>query len=100
LQIFAAGFSLDAIAHSLMKRTTVLLLSAIASVAVAIYAALQFFVASMAGSALVGVPAQVVAQRHYGFLSWLWFAVAVAAALAFVVSVIGVIRLHSTVRIT
>ena len=76
-----------------------LLLSAIVSLAVAVYAALRFFVASMAGSALVGVPAQVGAQRHYGFLSWLWFAVAVAAVLVFAVSVIGVIRLRSTGRI-
>jgi len=83
-----------------MKRTTVLLLAAIVSVAVAVYAALQFFVACMAGFALVGVPTEVAAQRHYGFLSWLWFAVAVAAALAFVVSVIGVIRLRSAGRIS
>ena len=83
-----------------MKRTKLLLLSAIVSVAIAVYAALQFFAATMAGSALVGVPAQVAAQRHYGFLSWLWFAVAVAAVLAFVVSVSGVIRLRSTGRIS
>jgi high-affinity nickel permease len=85
-----------------MKRTTVLLVSAIVSVAVAVsvYAALQFFIASMAGSALVGVPAQVAAQRHYDFLSWLWFAVAVTAVLVFVVSVIGVIRLRSTGRMS
>ena len=77
-----------------------LLLSAIVSVAVAVYAAIKFFVASMAGSALVGVPAQVAAQRHYSFLSWLWFAVAVAALLAFVASVIGGIRLRSAGRIS
>jgi hypothetical protein len=83
-----------------MKRTTVLLVSAIVSIAVAVYATLQFFIASMAGSALVGVPAQAAAQHHYGFLSWLWFAVAVAAVFAFVASVIGVIRLRSTGRIS
>ena len=83
-----------------MKRTTVLLLSAIVSAALAVYAALQFFVASIAGSALVGVPTEVAAQRHYNFFSWLWFAVAVAAVLAFVVSVIGVIRVRSTGRIS
>ena len=77
-----------------MKRLLLLLLCAISSVAVAIYAALQFFVASMAGSALVGVPSQQAAQRHYGFLSWLWFSVAVAAILALVVSVIAVSRLR------
>jgi hypothetical protein len=82
-----------------MKRITMLLLSAIVSVAVAVYAAIQFFVASMAGSALVGVPAQAAAQRHYSFLSWLWFVIAVAAAVAFVVSLIGVIRLRSAPRI-
>ena len=82
-----------------MKRTPMLLLSAIVSLAVAVYSALQFFVASVAGSALVGIPAQEASQRHYGFLSWLWFAVAVVAVLAFVVSVIGVIRFRSTARI-
>ena len=82
-----------------MKRTTLLLMSAIVSIAIAVYAGLRFFVASMAGSALVGVPAQVAAQRQYGFLSWLWFAVAVAAVLVFVLSVIGVIRFRSTGRI-
>ena len=76
------------------------MLSAIVSAAVAVYAAVQFFVASMAGSALVGVPAQATAQRHYSFLSWLWLAVAVAAAVAFVVSLIGVIRLRSARRIS
>ena len=77
-----------------------LLLSTIVSVAVAVYAAVRFFVASMAGSALVGVPAQAAAQRHYSFLSWIWFAVAIAAVLLFVVSVIGVIRLRSAGRIS
>lgn len=65
-----------------------LLLSAIVSLAVAVYAGLQFLIASMAGSALVGVPAQEAAQRHYGFLSWLWFAVAVVAGLAFGVVIV------------
>ncbi len=83
-----------------MKRTKLLLLSAIVSVAIAVYAALQFFVATMAGSALVGVPVQVAAQHHYGFLSWLWFAVAVVAVLTLVVSVIGVVRLRSTSRVS
>ena len=81
-----------------MKRATLFLLSAIVSVTVAVYAGLQFFVASMAGSALVGVPAQAASQRHDGFLGWLWFAVAVAAVLAFIVSLIGVIRVRSTGR--
>ena len=83
-----------------MKRLLLLLLCAIGSLTVAIYAALQFFAASMAGSALVGIPSQAAAQRHYGFLSWLWFAVAVAAVLAFVVSVTAVTRLRSTGRIS
>ena len=75
-----------------------LLLSAIISLAVAVYATLQFFVASMAGSALVGVPAQAVAQRHYGSLSWLWLAGAIVAVLVFVVSLIGAIRFRSIAR--
>ena len=86
--------------HRPTKRLLLLLLCAISSVAVAVYAALQFFVASMAGSALVGVPLQEAAQRHYGLLSWLWFAVTVAAVFAFVVSVIAVTRLRSTRRIS
>jgi len=83
-----------------MKQLLLLLLCVISSVAVAVYAALQFFVASMAGSALVGVPSQQAAQRHYGFLSWLWFSVAVAAILALIVSVIAVSRLRYIGRIS
>ena len=85
--------------HRSIKRLLLLLLCVIGSVGVAVYALLQSFVAYVAGSALVGVPSQAAALRHYGFVSWLWFAVAVAAVLAFVVSVIGVTRLRSAGRI-
>jgi hypothetical protein len=83
-----------------MKRTTLLLLSAIVSAVVTCYAVMQFFVASVASSALVGVQSQATARHHYSAVSWIWFAVAVAAVFTLVVSVIGVVRLRSTSRIS
>ena len=79
-----------------MKRLLLLLLCAISSVAVAIYAALQFFAASMAGSALVGVPSQEATQRHYGLLSSVWLAVTVVAVVVFVIFVVSAVRRRST----
>ena len=75
-----------------MKRLLLLLLCAIGSVAVGVYAALKFFAASMAGSALVGVPSQETAQHHYGLLSSVWLVVTLAAVVTSIVFVVAAIR--------
>jgi hypothetical protein len=56
------------------------------------YAAFQCFAACMAGSSLVGLSSHIAAQRHYGILSWIWFAVTLTAVIAFVVFLIAVRR--------
>jgi hypothetical protein len=51
-----------------MKRRRFIIVLGIASLLLTGYAARQFFFASMAGSALVGVPSEVAAQHHYSVL--------------------------------
>jgi hypothetical protein len=85
-------FSLDGFAFVDMKRRSLLLICAVGSLLLAGYAALQAVGASMAGSALVGLSSHTNAQRHYGMLSWIWFAVALVAVIAFVTTVIAARR--------
>ena len=75
-----------------MKRRPVLLICAVGSLFLVGYAALQAVAASMAGSALIGLSSHTDTQRHYGMLSWIWFAVALAAVIAFVAAVIAARR--------
>jgi hypothetical protein len=75
-----------------MKRRSTLLIGAVGSLLLAGYAAFQCFAASMAGSALVGLSSHTAAQRHYGMLSWIWFAVTLAAVIAFVAAMIAARR--------
>ena len=79
-----------------MKRRTLFLLLAAASLLFAAYSARQLFFACMASSALVGVPSQLAAQRHYGLLSSVWLVVTLAAVVAFVVSMVSAIRRRSS----
>jgi hypothetical protein len=80
-----------------VKRRSLLLIFAVGCLFLAAYAALQVIAASMAASALVGVSTHTPALHHYGMLSWIWFAVALAALVAFVAAVIAVRRSGSRV---
>jgi hypothetical protein len=75
-----------------MKRRTLLLLAAVASLILAGYATLQFFMACMSPSSLVGIPSLLASLHHYALLSWLWLAIALAAAVAFIASIFRLIR--------
>jgi hypothetical protein len=75
-----------------MKRRFLFLICAVGCLLLAGYATLQAIAASMAASAVVGLSAHTAAQRHYGMLSWIWLAVALAAGIAFVTAVIAARR--------
>ena len=85
-------FSLDGRAFSHMNRRILLLLAALGCFILASYATLQFFMACMAVSSLVGVPSLSASLHHHALLSWLWLAIAFAAVLAFIASIFGLIR--------
>jgi len=75
-----------------MKRQILVVLAAVGCLILAGYATLQFFMACMAASSLLGLPSLLASLHHYAFMSWLWLAVALAAAVAFIVSIVGLIR--------
>jgi len=79
-----------------MKRRTLFLLFAVASLLFAGYSAREFFFACMASSALVGVPSQLAAQHHYGLLSSVWLVVTLAAVVASIIFVVAAIRRRPT----
>jgi hypothetical protein len=79
-----------------MKRHTLLLFAAVGCFILAGYATLQFFMASMAASSLLGLPALSASLHHFALMSWLWLAVALAAASAFIASIFGLIRGRSS----
>jgi len=85
-------YSLDEEAVSHVKRHTLLLFAAVGCLVLASYATLQFFMACMAASSLLGLSSLFASLHHYAFMSWLWLAVAVAAVVAFIASVFGLIR--------
>jgi hypothetical protein len=80
-----------------MKRRPLIVLCAVGCLLLAGFAGLQAISASMAASALVGVSSHTPALHHYGILSWTWFAVALAAVVAFVAAMIAARRSGSAV---
>jgi hypothetical protein len=77
-----------------MKRF-LLWLCAIGSLVFVCYSTVRLFAASMAASAVVGVPSQVASLHYYGRLSSLWLAGAVAGMLACIASIVGIVRHRS-----
>jgi hypothetical protein len=71
---------------------------AVVSLLVAAYAGVQSFATSMAGSSLVGVASRTADQRHFGYLSWFWLALATLALVVFVASISAIICDRSTRR--